>query len=412
MLQSRLASKTLKETPKDADNISAALLLRGGFIDKLSAGIYSFLPLGHRVLSKIDAIIREEINAIGGQEILMPALHPIENWKKTGRDGMDVLYRVKSKQEKDFVLGSTHEEIVAPLAKNMISSYRDLPLYLYQIQTKFRDETRAKGGLLRGREFSMKDLYSFHTDQADLERYYELAKKAYFKIFERLGIGEETVITYASGGDFSQYSHEFQTITESGEDSIYVCPKCKVAVNKEIIEEQKVCPQCGGSDFEIKKAIEVGNIFQLGTKFSTPFELDYLDEKGEKKQVIMGCYGIGPSRVMGTIVEVHHDEKGIIWPDSVAPFKIHLLALGKSEDVKAKADEIYQKLQDGGYEVLYDDRDESAGVKFADSDLFGIPKRIIVSDKTLAGGGVALKKRAEKEETIVKLDDLLGHLSK
>lgn len=406
MRQSKLVSKTLKETPKDADNISAALLIRAGFIDKLASGIYSYLPLGLKVLNNIKNIIREEMNTIDGQEILMPALQPIENWKATGRDGMEVLYHVKSNSEKEFVLGSTHEEIVAPLAKKMIYSYRDLPLAVYQIQDKFRDEARAKGGLLRGREFSMKDLYSFHTNQEDLDQYYERSKEAYFNVFNRCGIGDLTVITYSSGGDFSQFSHEFQTITESGEDSIYLCPKCNIAINKEIIEEQKTCPQCGGSDFEIKKAIEVGNIFKLGTKFSTPFDVSYLDESGEKKDVAMGCYGIGPSRVLGTIIEVHHDEKGMIWPENVAPFQVHLLALGESDTVKSKAEEIYKDLTDKNIEVLFDDREESAGVKFADSDLIGIPNRVIVSEKTLAADGVGFRKRSEKEEVIVKISEL------
>lgn len=411
MRQSKLATKTLKETPKDADNISAALLIRAGFIDKLSAGIYSYLPLGLKVLRKIENIVREEMNAIEGQEILMPALQPKENWDLTGRYGLDFIFKVKSKLEKEFVLGATHEEVVAPLAKKMIFSYRDLPIYLYQIQTKFRDETRAKGGLLRGREFSMKDLYSFHTDEKDLDKYYERAKEAYFKVFNRCGLGDLTVLTYSSGGAFSQFSHEFQTITESGEDIIYLCKKCNVAVNKEIIDEQKVCPVCGGTDFEIKKAIEVGNVFKLGTKFSTPFEVNYLDEKGEKKDVIMGCYGIGPSRVLGTIIEVHHDEKGMIWPESVAPFKVHLLALGESENVKNKAEEIYNDLTAKNIEVLFDDREESAGIKFADSDLMGIPYRVIVSEKTLAQDSVGVKKRDSKEEVVVKMGDLVDKMA-
>jgi len=410
MRQSKLATKTLKETPKDADNISAALLIRAGFIDKLSAGIYSFLPLGLMVLKKIENIIRTEMNAIDGQEILMPALQPRENWDLTSRYDLDFIFKVKSKLEKEFVLGATHEEIVAPIAHKMIYSYRDLPLYLYQIQTKFRDETRTKGGLLRSREFSMKDLYSFHTDEKDLDSYYEKAKEAYFKVFNRCGIGNLTVLTYSSGGAFSKFSHEFQTITESGEDLIYLCKKCNIAINKEIIEEQKVCPQCEAKDFEIKKAIEVGNIFKLGTKFSAPFEVNYLDEKGEKKDVIMGCYGIGPSRVLGTIIEVHHDEKGMIWPEAVAPFRVHLLSLGESENVKNKAEEIYQDLTAKNIEVLFDDREESAGVKFADSDLMGIPYRVIVSEKTLAQDSVGVKKRSEKEEKLIKTEKLLEML--
>ncbi|MDD5731758.1 MAG: His/Gly/Thr/Pro-type tRNA ligase C-terminal domain-containing protein [Patescibacteria group bacterium] len=410
MRQSKLATKTLKETPKDADNISAALLIRAGFIDRIGSGIYSYLPLGWKILKKIEDIIREEMNAIGGQELLLPALHPREYWEATGRADLDAWYQVKSKQGKDFILGGTHEEIIAPVAKKMIFSYRDLPIYLYQIQTKFRDETRAKGGLLRGREFSMKDLYSFHVDQADLDSYYEKAKEAYFKVFNRCGIGNLTILTYSSGGPFSKFSHEFQTITESGEDTIYLCKKCNIAINKEIIDEQKTCPQCNGDDFEIKKAVEVGNIFKLGTKFSAPFEVNYLDEKGEKKDVIMGCYGMGPSRILGTIIEVHHDAKGMIWPEAIAPFQVHLLAVGESENVKNKAEELYKDLIAKNVEVLFDDRDESAGVKFADSDLLGIPYRVVVSEKTLKEDGVGLKKRSEGEEKIVKIEELINKL--
>ncbi len=383
MKQSQYRIKTLKETPKDADNISTALLSRAGFIDKLAAGIYSFLPLGYRVLKKIEDIIRQEMDAIGGQEILMPALHPRENWEKTGRWGsLDVIFRVKSRANQDYALGSTHEEIVAPLAKGFINSYRDLPLYLYQIQTKFRDEPRAKSGLLRTREFSMKDLYSFHADQEDLDRFYEKAQKAYDKIYQRVGIGRETFKTYAGGGSFSKYSHEYQTLTEAGEDEIYFCEDCQVAINREIIDDEKKCPECGRAkdDLAVYKAIEVGNIFKLGTKFSAPFELNYLDKNGQSQQVIMGCYGIGPSRVLGAVVEVHHDERGIIWPEEIAPFKVHLILLSREAKVKKIADDLYDDLTEKRVEVLYDDTDDTAGVKFANSDLIGIPYRIVFTD--------------------------------
>jgi len=413
MKQSKLAIKTQKENPKDADNISTALLLRGGFIDKVASGIYSYLPLGIKVLRKIENIIREEMNAIEGQEILMPALEPKENWEITGRwDNFDALIKIKAFGDKEFTLGSTHEEMVTPLAKKVIFSYKDLPVYLYQIQTKFRNEARAKSGLLRGREFGMKDLYSFHVDQEDLDQYYERAIDAYFKIFNRFGIGELTYLTYASGGAFSKYSHEFQTVCESGEDTVYICNKCRIAINKEIIDEQDICPKCNGKDFEIKKSIEVGNIFKLGTKYSKPFDLSYLNENGDRNDVIMGCYGMGTGRNMGTVVELNHDDRGIIWPASVAPYDIHLVSLGESEEIKTRSEEIYSLLQKNGYDVLFDDRDETAGVKFADSDLIGIPKRIIVSGKTLAESSVGLKKRSEKEEILVKLDDLVDHLSK
>uniref|UniRef100_A0A7C4M077 Proline--tRNA ligase n=1 Tax=candidate division CPR3 bacterium TaxID=2268181 RepID=A0A7C4M077_UNCC3 len=412
MRQSKLALKTYKETPKDADNISAALLIRGGFIEKVVSGVFNYLPLGLKVLHKIENIIREEMNAIEGQEILMPALTPKENWEVTNRwDSFDALIKVKAFGDKEFALGATHEEIITPLAKQYIESYRDLPRYLYQIQTKFRNEPRAKSGLLRGREFGMKDLYSFHSSIEDLDEYYDRVIESYFKILKRIGLEDYTYLTYASGGAFSRYSHEFQTVCESGEDTVYVCEKCRVAINKEIIEEQKDCPKCGSSDLAVKKSIETANIFKLGTRFSSPFNLGYLDEKGEKKDVIMGCYGFGPTRSMGTIVEVFHDEKGIIWPESVSPFDIHLIALGETEEVKNKSEEIYKELTSKGFDVLFDDRDESAGVKFADSDLIGIPKRIIVSGKTIAAGGVGYRKRVEKEESIVSFDDLIAKLS-
>ena len=405
MKQSQLFTKTTKEAPKDEISLNAQLLIRAGFIEKLMAGVYSYLPLGHIVEKKIEEIIRQEMNAIGGQEMIMPALQPKENWEKTNRWGnFDALIYLGLGDEKNMTLGPTHEEIISPLAKKHIESYKDLPKYVYQFQTKFRNEKRAKSGILRLREFIMKDLYSFHTDQEDLDSYYEKAKLAYTNIFKELGLGKETYLTYASGGVFSKYSHEFQALTPAGEDIIYICDKCHIAVNKEIIDElEHKCPECGSSELHEEKAIEVGNIFKLGTKFSEPFSLTYTDKDGETKPVIMGCYGIGPQRAMGTIVEVHHDEKGIIWPESVAPFKVHLLSLSKNEE----AEKIYQELIDNNIEVLYDDRDASAGEKFADSDLIGIPYRIVISEKSLAAGGVEIKKRSEKESKIVKVEEIV-----
>ncbi len=408
MKQSQLTAKILKDAPTEEQSKNAILLTRAGFIDKLAAGIYSYLPLGLRVLRKIENIIREEMISIGGQEILMPAMHPREIWDQTKRwDSFDALIRLKAFGDKDFTLGATHEEVVSPLAKKLVFSYKDLPLYLFQIQTKFRNEPRAKSGLLRGREFSMKDLYSFHTDTNDLDNYYEKAIEAYKKIYNRLGIGEQTHLTAASGGTFSKYSHEFQTVSPAGEDTIYVCQKCGMAINKEIKDETPACPQCQSKDFAETKAIEVGNIFKLGTKYSAPFELKYKDKDGQEQLVIMGCYGIGPSRVMGTIVEVSSDEKGIIWPESVAPFKVHLISLGQTQK---EADELYEKLTKAGIEVLYDDRDMSAGEKFAEADLIGIPYRLVISEKTLTKDSVELKKRPEKETQLIDLDEIVERL--
>jgi len=407
MKQSQLFTKTVKELPKDETSYNAQALIRAGFVDKLAAGVYSFLPLGWRVVNKIQNIIREEMTAIDGQEINMPSLAPKENWQATGRfETLDVLFKLAGSDEKEYVLNPTHEEVVTPLAKKFIYSYRELPMSIFQIQNKFRNEKRAKSGLLRGREFLMKDLYSFHANQEDLDLYYERAIVAYNNIFKRFGLGDKTYLTFASGGSFSKYSHEFQTLTEAGEDIIYICEACKMAVNKEIINDQDSCPKCGNKDLQEVKAVEAGNIFKLGTKYSEPFDLKYQDKDGEKKTVIMGCYGLGISRVLGTIVEVCHDEKGIIWPEEVAPFKAHLLSLSENEE----ANKVYQSLQKAGVEVLYDDRDLSAGEKFADADLIGCPYRLVVSKKSLAAGGVELKKRAESEEKIILLQDLLTRL--
>lgn len=405
MLQSKLFAKTRKEAPSDEVSKNAKLLIKGGFIDKLQSGVYTYLPLGLRVLRNIETIIREEMNAAGGQELLMPALHPKENWTTTGRwDSMDDLYKVKDSSGRENALGPTHEEVVVPLAKQFISSYRDLPLSVYQIQDKFRMELRAKSGILRGREFIMKDLYSFHEDEADLARYYEVMKKAYANIFARAGIGESTYLTYASGGSFSKYSHEFQTVTEAGEDIIYVCAKCRMAVNKEVAAEQKSCPSCGTTDLKEEKAIEVGNIFELKTKYSEPFELSYSAKDGTKKTVVMGCYGIGLGRLMGTIVEVLADEKGIVWPSNVAPYAVHLLMLpSENPEVEKAAGALYADLQKAGIPVLYDERNGvSAGQKFADADLIGIPKRAVVSEKSLKAGGIEVKDRATGETAIME----------
>jgi prolyl-tRNA synthetase len=339
----------------------------------------------------------------------MPTLQPKENWQKTGRwDAMDDLYKVKDSSGREMALGPTHEEVVVPLMEKFLNSYKDLPFAVYQFQNKFRMELRAKSGILRGREFLMKDLYSFHLDEKDLDEYYEKARQAYFKIFERAGIREKTFYTIASGGSFSKYSHEFQTVAPAGEDTIYVCQKCQLAINKELKSEMDKCPECGGSKFKEEKSIEVGNIFKLKNKYTAPFGLKVADEKGEKREIIMGCYGIGLGRLMGTIVEVFHDEKGIIWPESVAPFQVHLLDLGQ----KTEAEKICQELSDKNIEVLFDDREVSAGEKFADADLIGIPLRVVVSQKSLERGGVEVKERKTEKTEILKIKELLEKLEK
>lgn len=408
MRQSQLFTKTLKEAPKDEVSLNAQLLVRACFVDKLMAGVYSYLPLGLRVLKKIQNIVREEMDKIGGQEILMPALNPKENWVATGRwKDLDVLFKLEGTGDKEYALGASHEEVVTPLVQKFVKSYKDLPVAVYQIQNKFRNEPRVKSGLLRGREFNMKDLYSFHKDENDLDEYYEKAKESYLTIFKRCGL--DAKITEASGGTFSKFSHEFQVFTEFGEDDIYACSKCGLNQNKELVADIK-CPNCN-TKREIKKAIEVGNIFKLKTKYSAPFDFKYPNEKSEEKDVLMGCYGIGPSRVMGAVVEVHHDKNGIIWPENVAPFSVHLISLCKDAKEKQVVEKFYLDLIKKSQEVLFDDREEaSAGEKFTDSDLIGIPNRVVVSPKTLDKNCVEIKKRGEDKTSLVKIEDIFSVL--
>lgn len=406
MRQSILFSKTKKEVPKDEKFENAKLLIRAGFVDKLSSGVYSFLPLGFLVLKKIENIIREEMIKIGGQEILMPVLHPRENWEITGRwTSFKELFKLKA-GKKEFALGPTHEEVIVPLAKKFIQTYKDLPIFLFQIQTKFRNEKRVKSGLLRQREFLMKDLYSFHATKKDLDEFYEKVKSAYFKIFKRIGIVKKTHLTLASGGTFSKFSHEFQTECPAGEDTIFVCQNCRHAINKEIKDKILKCPNCNRNNFKEKKAIEVGNIFKLMTKFSKDFDLYFVDRDGKKELVLMGCYGIGLGRLMGAIVEIYHDEKGIIWPKEISPFQVHLIPIEMEGKVKETTEKIYQNLQKNGVEVLYDDREKSVGEKFFDCDLIGIPLRIVVSKRTLKKNSVEIKERKKAKTKFLKISQI------
>jgi prolyl-tRNA synthetase len=565
MLYSKLFGKTRHNPPCDADSVNAKLLTQAGFIEKLAAGIYNLLPLGFRVFDKINGIIKEEMDAVEGQQILMPALHPIDLWEITGRSRTmdDILYRTTASGNKEFVFGPSHEETVTPLAAKYIQSYKDLPLCVYQIQTKFRDEPRAKSGLLRGREFGMKDMYSFHVSDEDLDEYYEKVKQAYLNVFERCDL--QAHVIEASGGPFSDnFSHEFSVITPIGEDVVIVCEKCGTAQNLEIAEGKVLDPdepaekelpleevdvrrgftvadnakahgvdehkilksvvyevenegligvvirgdlnvsdvklenyfskrlrpaspeilkEAGlvqgyispvnipakikisfigdhsiknvknfvtganavskdyknvnlGRDFVIKdftdlvevksgfkcvkcekpleekNAIEVGNIFKLGTKYSVSFNLKFTDKDGKEKPVVMGCYGIGNTRLIGSIVEASHDEKGIIWPLSIAPFQVHIVSLGKDKEITDKAKKLYKDLLDEGVEVLYDDRDESPGVKLNDADLIGIPLRLIVSKRSLEKDGVEWKERNQKDGKGVKFSDLMDGIKK
>ena len=412
MKQSQLFGKTVRETPKDEVSKNAIFLERGGFVSKSMAGVYEYLPLGFRVLQKINAIIREEINAIGGQEIFLSALQPKERWEKSGRWSVmaDIMYQFKDHSGREIGLGSTHEEAITEIALATIHSYRDLPVCVYQIQTKFRDEPRAKSGIIRGREFLMKDLYSFHRNEKDLDRFYDQADQAYRKIFSRCGL--HAYVTQASGGTFTkQFTHEYQVLTNAGEDWILYCPSCGYAQNKEIsaLKEGEMCSMCGKEPLNMGRSVEVGNIFKLGVKFAQDFQLNYLDEQGVLKPVVMGCYGIGPGRLMGTIVEVHNDDRGIIWPESVAPFQVHLLEIASERtEVKKTAEKLYKKLLAKRIEVLYDDRaDKSAGEKFADADLIGIPWRCVISEKTIERNVIEIKARNQTKAEFISEQEFL-----
>ena len=410
MRQSKLFTKTIKDAPKDEVSLNAQLLIRAGFIHKEMAGVYSYLPLGLIVLNKINNIIREEMNAIGGQEVFLTSLQNPELWKKSDRwsdDIVDNWFKTKLKNETELGLGFTHEEPITALMKSHVNSYKDLPRYVYQIQSKFRNEMRSKSGIMRCREFLMKDLYSFNRSEEELDKFYEEAKNAYVRIFEKCGLGDITYITFASGGTFSKYSHEFQTVSEAGEDLIYVDEEKKLAVNKEVLNDE-VLADLGldRNNLVEKKAIEVGNIFKQKTKFSEPLGLKFTDSDGKEKPVIMGAYGIGPGRVMGTIVEVHNDENGMVWPAEVAPFQVHLIYLGRDSKIQSAADQLHKDLTEAGVEVLYDDRDESAGTKFKDSDLMGMPVRIVISDKTMANNQVEYKLRKGGDAILVDLDKI------
>lgn len=410
MKMSQLFTKTSKTAPADETAKNAQLLIQAGFISKEMAGVYSFLPLGLKVLNNIANIVREEMDGIGAQEVLMPALQLKDRYEKTGRwddEVVDNWFKTKLANGTELGLGFSHEENLSPIVKNHINSYREVPLAIYQIQTKFRNELRSKSGLMRGREFLMKDMYSYSIDQAQHDSFYEEAHNAYSRIYDRFGIGDRTFYTFASGGVFSQFSHEFQTLSDAGEDTIFLDRKSGTAINKEVYTDD-VVKQLGlnKDNLEEAKAIEVGNIFSLGTKFSKPFEVEVTDKDGKQITLIMGCYGIGISRVMGTIAELLSDDKGLVWPENVAPFRVYLVQIGDSSESNAKSKELYDQLTAIGVTVLWDDRDLRPGQKFADADLLGIPHRVVVSQKTIEQGQFEYKARTENDSKMVTQEEL------
>lgn len=413
MKQSLFFNKTRKNISQDIKAISHQYLVKGDFIEKTISGVYRFLPLGFKVFKNIEKIIREEMEGIHAQEVFLPTLQNKELWEETGRweEYGSELFRLNDIHEKELALGPTHEEEITDMVRRRVSSYKELPFALFQIQNKFRNELRSTGGLLRTREFIMKDLYSFHAENEDLINYYNKVKEAYSRIFKRCGLNAIPVNADSGtiGGD---YSHEFMVESEVGEDTILLCAKCNYGANIEKIGNTKKCPECGG-ELKSKKAIEIGHIFRLGTKYSKVMKATYTNEKEEEKLILMGCYGIGLSRVMASIVESNNDKNGIVWPEEVSPFQVHLIGLLSSERVEKEAEKIYQDLKKEGISVLYDNRkDKSAGEKFMDSDLIGIANRVVVSEKNLQEKGIGFKKRDENKEKIISFNELIEILKK
>lgn len=408
MRYSKLFGKTTRDFPKDEVSTNAKLLLKAGFIDKLMAGSFTLLPLGFRVVENIKQIVREEIDFTGANELLMPLLHPKEIWNETGRwdSARDIMYQLE-KDDKEFGLSFTHEEIVMDLIRKRAQSFKDFPIKVYHFSTKFRYEARPKSGILRGREFLMKDLYSAHTTFEDMDKYYWEVVDAYLRIFKRIGL--KVKVVEASGGVFTKaHSHEFQVLSEVGEDTIYYCDACDFAQNDEVakVKEGDTCPKCKKGEVKTSKSIEVGNIFPLGTMYSEKMGFYFTDSDGSKKPVVLASYGIGPTRVLGTLVEIYSDEKGIVWPESVAPYKVHLVSIQEN----AKADRIYERLISEDVDVLYDDREVGAGEKLNDADLIGIPVRLVVSAKT--GDKIEWKLRKETGTELLDAEEVVKRLKK
>lgn len=410
MRLSKTFTKTLRNAPKDETAKNGILLTRAGYIYKELAGVYDYLPLGVKVLENIKNIIREELNKIGCEEVALTTLQNPELWQKTNRwddKEVDIWFKTELSAGGELGLAPTHEEPLTNLMKTYISSYKDLPLYIYQIKDKFRNELRAKSGILRGREFIMKDLYSFSTSEEDLDAFYEKVENAYKSIYNRLGIGEDTYEAFASGGIFSKYSHEFQTLTEVGEDTIWQNKDKTLSFNDEVFNDEVLAEfNAKKEDFTPEKACEVGNIFKLKFKYSEPLELKYIDQENKQQTVYMGCYGLGVTRVMGVIVEKTADEKGLVWPETIAPFKYHIIAL--SENGLKKANEIYAGNEN---EILFDDREKARfGEKMSDFELMGIPYGIVISDKTLENNQVEFINRKTGEKSLLTIDEFIAKL--
>lgn len=408
MRRSQLFVKTRREAPADEEAKNAQLLIRAGYIHKDSAGVYALLPLGLMVVENIKRIVREEMNANGGNELLMTSLQRKELWEHTDRwddAKVDIWFKSKLQSGKEVGLAWSHEEPITDMMKEFIASYRDLPAYVYQFQTKLRNELRAKSGIMRSREFIMKDLYSYSRTEEEHQKFYEKMTKAYLQIFDKIGLGDDTFVTYASGGAFTQFSHEFQTVTESGEDTIFLDREAKIAINEEVMSDEVIAKTGVNKDrLEKLKAAEVGNIFGFGTQKSEQLGLYFSDKDGSQKPVWLGSYGIGVTRLVGVLTEHFADERGLVWPEAVAPFKLYLARLGETPDVIAAADEAFNLLTAAGIGVLYDDRDARPGDKFADADLFGLPYRLVISANTIASGAHELKRRTSEEVQTLPLD--------
>lgn len=414
MRATNLFTKTSKNVPADETAKNAQLLIRAGFVYKEMSGVYAYLPLGLRVLEKIKQIVREEMNAIESNELIMTSLQRSEVWQQTGRwddEIVDVWFKTRLKDETEVGLGWSHEEPIVEMLKHYISSYKDLPISLYQFQTKMRNELRAKSGIMRGREFVMKDMYSFHDSAASLDSYYNRTIEAYKRVYERLGIGDDTYVTFASGGAFTKFSHEFQTICEAGEDYIYLDREQNVAVNEEVIDEAVQELGLKREALDKVKTAEVGNIFNFGTQKTDEMGLYFTNKDGQRQSLHIGSYGIGITRVMGVVAEKLSDSRGLVWPSSIAPFRVYLVQIGDSDKVLSEAKALYEELQHQGIEVFWDDRDNRPGEKFADADLMGLPYRVVISDKTLEKDVYELKKRSEAEVQLVNKSELFKVLA-